>query len=170
MSVLSKLARPLHLLAIILGPTFAPIKNLLACVGMCVSILIIFSGLFCDFAPDPNRVRYLAATLQVREISKALERYKADCGDYPAVSSGLNALELNPGGECWKGPYLKDVPIDPWHGRYIYSRSPAAAFPEILSRGADHRPGGEFFDADISSLRAISWTRKHSPRSRGTSA
>ena len=116
-SVVSKLARTLRLLGIILGPAFAPIKSLLAGAGICASILVILGGFVAHPARDPNRIRYLLATLQAQEISKALERYKADCGDYPAVGSGLRALALNPGGECWKGPYLTHVPADPWHGR-----------------------------------------------------
>jgi hypothetical protein len=42
------------------------------------------------------------------------------------------------------------VPLDPWDRPYIYLRSADPA-PEILSYGADRKPGGEFFDADISS-------------------
>jgi type II secretion system protein G len=151
--VLSKLARAAHLLGVLTGPAFAPIKRLSAGAGICVSIPIIVVGFFVRPGLDPNRIRYVVAAVQMQKISKALERYKADCGDYPPLSKGLHALAFNPGAKCWNGPHLRDIPMDPWHRPYIYSRSPGVTLPEILSLGADEKQGGELFDADFSSLR-----------------
>jgi len=110
---------------------------------------------------DHNQVRYMLGTLQVEALAKAVERYKEDCGEYPDVRDGFNGLILDPGVEGWRGPYLKEVPLDPWHRPYVYLRS-ADSTPEILSYGADRKPGGEFFDADISS-RNMRHSMPHSP-------
>jgi hypothetical protein len=84
---------------------------------------------------------------------RAIDRFKNHCGDFPSVAIGLDALSRDPGLGCWRGPYLDGgVPLDPWHHKYVYHYAPHSASPEIVSYGADGRPGGRFFDADISSL------------------
>jgi general secretion pathway protein G len=54
----------------------------------------------------------------------------------------------------WRGPYLrKAVPLDPWGATYVYL-APGEANPngyDLLSLGADGRPGGSGEDADITS-------------------
>ena len=42
-----------------------------------------------------------------------------------------------------------EVPLDPWNRAYAYVLN-GDSVPEILSYGADGKPGGELFDADIS--------------------
>jgi len=114
-------------------------------------MFVIYLGFFAGPVRDPNRTRYLLGTVQVQEIAKAVERYRADCGEYPSMSDGLNALVLDQGVEGWNGPYPKRAPLDPWRQPYICLRSTDSATPEILSYGADQKPGGEFFNADITS-------------------
>jgi type II secretion system protein G len=120
-------------------------------VGACGSALVAIVGFFGNPGRDPDRVRFFVATRQVQQLSSALDRYKSYCSDYPTASRGLNALIANQGEDCWKGPYLKNVPLDPWHGAYVYVWAPGAVSPEVLSWGADRKPGGKFFDEDISS-------------------
>jgi hypothetical protein len=100
------------------------------------------------------------STRDVQALTKAVERYKADCGEYPTASQGLNALVLDYGVSGWRGPYLKDLPVDPWQRPYEYLLTVGTL--EILSYGADGKPGGEFFDADISS-RNLRWSMPDSP-------
>ncbi len=45
-------------------------------------------------------------------------------------------------------PRLRSVPVDPWGRPYEYKRTGTASF-EIVSRGADGRPGGEGGDQDL---------------------
>lgn len=122
-------------------------------IGIVVSLLAIYIGAQADFFSDFDRLRYLLATRQVEAIAKAVGQYRADCGEYPSVDSGLDALVLDPGANGWRGPYLKKVPLDPWRRPYIYSHSGDSATPDILSYGSDGKPGGKLFDADISSRR-----------------
>ena len=118
-----------------------------------MSGVIVYVGFFADPPSDWNRLRYFAATLQVQAIREAVEQYRGDRGDYPPFGIGLDALIVDPGVEGWRGPYLKRLPLDPWQGSYLYSRPPGSAPPEVLSYGADRKPGGNLFNADISSLR-----------------
>jgi general secretion pathway protein G len=123
----------------------------IALLVLLVSLLIIYLGFFAEPFQDHNRIRYLHGTLHLKALAKAVERYKADCGDYPAASDGLKALVFNPGVKGWKGPYLqKDVPLDPWGRPYVYLCPNGSTTPEIVSYGAEGKPGGTSFDADIS--------------------
>jgi hypothetical protein len=42
-----------------------------------------------------------------------------------------------------------EAPVDPWGSTYLYRFDNLQ--PEVVSYGADGKPGGEFFDMDISS-------------------
>ena len=47
-------------------------------------------------------------------IALALDLYELDTGRYPTTEEGLAALRAEPpGAENWRGPYLKQEPIDP---------------------------------------------------------
>ena len=96
--------------------------------------------------------RASVARAQIDNLSRALDGYFIDVGRYPNSQEGLRALIARPDGLAkWKGPYLKKaVPEDPWGLAYRY-RSPGAKGPfDIISFGADGKPGGEGEDRDIS--------------------
>jgi type II secretion system protein G len=141
---------PLRALKIIISPARAPLIQLLAAIGLLVSFVIVVAGLFGngERRMDPNRILYMPCNVQVQKVSTALEHYRADCGDYPKDLRGLIADE---GIEGWHGPYLEELPPDPWGRPLLYLRSSNDSVPEIWSYGADGKPGGGFFDADISS-------------------
>ncbi len=48
--------------------------------------------------------------------------YKLDLGNYPTTEQGLEALIKAPAGKevKWKGPYLEELPKDPWDNAYQY--------------------------------------------------
>lgn len=125
---------------------------LLFVAGGVVSTLIVVVGFFAHGRMDPDRGRYLGGAIQAERIAQAVERYRVDCGDYPSADGGLDALVVNPGEAGWAGPYLSEVPLDPWGRPYSYSHSRDSAPPEILSYGRDGKPGGASFDGDISSF------------------
>jgi len=99
-----------------------------------------------------------AAKAQLELFGLALDQYRLDNDYYPSTAQGLEALRTAPVGEPaarnWRGPYLrKDVPLDPWRQPYIY-KCPGDANPngyDLLSYGADGKPGGSGDDADIES-------------------
>lgn len=92
-----------------------------------------------------------AAKAQIDSIKKALDVYRLDNGAYPDQATGLMALMAPPASaRKWRGPYLqKDIPSDPWNQPYIYRIPGEKAEFEVLSLGADAKPGGDDENADI---------------------
>lgn len=92
-----------------------------------------------------------AARAQIDALEKALDHYRLDAGRYPTAEQGLVALVERPKDEPrWAGPYLKKaVPKDPWGNPYVYRSVGGAREVEIVSLGADGRPGGDGESADV---------------------
>ena len=91
-----------------------------------------------------DEAKIVAAHDQIRIFKTALLTYKIDTGTFPTTGQGLQAVR----------PYLDgDVPNDPWGHPYVYGfPGEHGDGPDILSLGADGRPGGEGINADI-----VSW-------------
>jgi general secretion pathway protein G len=112
----------------------------------------------------PNVFRHVGTAMdataraQIEMLGAALDAYRLDNGRYPTTQQGLEALVSTPGSDPrprnWRGPYLrKELPLDPWDNAYVY-RSPGEINQngfDLMSYGADGRPGGEGDDADITS-------------------
>ncbi len=63
------------------------------------------------------------AGIFVNQTAKiGLTPYKLDMGNYPTTEEGLQALMRAPAGKeaNWKGPYLEEIPTDPWKQPYQY--------------------------------------------------
>lgn len=98
------------------------------------------------------------ARSQIEMLGAALDAYRLDNGRYPSTRQGLdavwNAPSTDPRPSNWRGPYLrKAVPLDPWGHPYLY-KSPAEQSRggyDLLTYGADGKPGGQGDDADITS-------------------
>lgn len=92
------------------------------------------------------------AKAQIESLDKALDQYRLDVGNYPTAEQGLGALNLQPAGVSkWQGPYLKKaMPLDPWDNAYVYVLQAGAGAIDILSYGADGKPGGTGEAQDIS--------------------
>lgn len=86
-----------------------------------------------------------AAEIFVKESAKTgLATYRMDMGNYPSSAEGLEALVSRPAsGEDWRGPYLEDLPEDPWKNPYRYqfpgTRSNKAY--DVWSTGPDGTDG-----------------------------
>jgi type II secretion system protein G len=107
-------------------------------------LLISSSVIFIVISPgersrDPHRMSYFIAGRQIEALTKAVQRYRQDCGEYPSARKGLWSLVVKGGVRGWRGPYIKEVPLDPWHRPYVYLASVGSAAPEILSYGVDGR-------------------------------
>jgi general secretion pathway protein G len=99
--------------------------------------------------------RSTTARSQLEMLATALDAYRLDVGRYPTTEQGLAALMTAPVGDTpatWRGPYLRrSVPADPWGAPYVYL-APGTSNPDgfdLLSYGADRRPGGDGENADI---------------------
>lgn len=102
-----------------------------------------------------DEAKVVRAKSDVQALSTAVKLFKKDTGRYPRQDEGLKALIEKPGDvEDWKG-YLEGrraVPKDPWGKEYQYFLAEGGFPPfEIVSYGADGKPGGEDDAADITS-------------------
>lgn len=102
------------------------------------------------FAGRTEQARITAAQTQISSFSTALDAFEVDNGYYPKGKSGLTDLVQQPrDAKNWHGPYLKDIPKDPWQNDYIYEapgRHNTSSY-DLMSMGPDGRVGG---DDDIS--------------------
>ncbi len=104
----------------------------------------------------PDEARVVAARQDVAAIGQALKLYRLDNQRYPTAEQGLAALvtkpELAPVPPNWKpGGYLERLPKDPWGNAYVYVNPGLHGEIDVMSLGADGKPGGEGVDADIGS-------------------
>jgi general secretion pathway protein G len=107
------------------------------------------------FSGRTEQARITAATTQISSFSTALDAFEVDNGYYPKGRNGLQDLVTQPrDAQNWKGPYLKEIPLDPWKEEYIYE-CPGKNNPssyDLMSMGPDHKTGG---DDDITN-----WTQR----------
>lgn len=102
-----------------------------------------------------DKAKVQTAETQVRMLKGALETMRLDIGRFPTKEEGLALLVERPGdarlASRWAGPYLDGgVPEDPWGYPYQYAPEPAGDQPITLyATGADGKPGGTEFDADV---------------------
>ena len=122
-----------------------------------LSILLLQSFAFsdCSLICQINKTKVKLTKLEMKYINDALTMYYADCGVYPNIDQGLDALLKAPekskySKECknWGPyPYIKRIPKDPWGRPFIYE-SNGSEF-RLISLGSDRREGGEGFKKDI---------------------
>lgn len=90
--------------------------------------------------------RKTAAKTQIASFSTVLDAFEVDNGYYPKGKGGLQDLVTQPSDALnWKGPYIKDLPKDPWNNDYVYEfpgRNNANSF-DLSSMGPDGKEGTE---------------------------
>jgi general secretion pathway protein G len=122
-----------------------------------IVILGILAALIVPRVMDrPDQARAVAAKADINAIVGALKLYRLDNGMYPTTDQGLAALVKKPErGEIprnWKpGGYLDKLPVDPWNVEYQYLNPGIRGEIDVFSFGADRKPGGEGYDADVGS-------------------
>jgi general secretion pathway protein G len=79
------------------------------------------------------------AMADLRALRTALERFRIDCGRYPAAPEGLRALVRDKDFIGWRGPYVNKLRADPWFRPYVYRLDGQAV--TLLSLGPDGREG-----------------------------
>ncbi|MCW5580036.1 MAG: type II secretion system major pseudopilin GspG [Luteimonas sp.] len=94
-----------------------------------------------------DRAKYNLARAQVQTLAEKVGQFEMDTGSLPA---SLGQLVTQPGVVGWLGPYAKESELkDPWNTPYEY-RVPGDGQPfDIISYGADRKPGGDSVNADI---------------------
>ena len=127
------------------GMTLVEIMIVLVILGIIAgaSITMIQSNL--------KKAKVKQAGISIREISKALDLYYTDCGNYPTTEEGLQALvEATSSCSEWgPDPYVRKIPKDPWNHDFIYEAEGGSFV--LISLGSDGREGGTNDAKDISS-------------------
>ncbi|GAB3490682.1 type II secretion system major pseudopilin GspG [Curvibacter fontanus] len=130
------------------GFTLIELMVVLAIIGV-LAALIVPNVL--DRAAD---ARVTAARTDIGNLVQALKLYRLDNQRYPSAAQGLSALVVKPGTPPpafnWR-PYLDKLPNDPWGQPYQYLNPGLQGEIDVLSFGADGKPGGEGRDADVGS-------------------
>ena len=113
-------------------------------------VLVIIGVLAAIVAPRfiqrADEAKVTATRAQMSNIAQALKLYRLQHGRYPTTSEGLQAL-VTPGPDGKH--YLDSVPKDAWGRDFVYLSPGVHGDFDLLSYGADGRPGGSGFDADI---------------------
>jgi general secretion pathway protein G len=121
-------------------------------------VLVIIGVLAALIVPNvlerADDARVTAAKTDVANLAQALKLYRLDNQRYPTSAQGLQALvakpTIDPIPGNWK-PYLDKLPNDPWGRPYQYLNPGIKGEVDVMSFGADGKPGGEGKDADIGS-------------------
>jgi general secretion pathway protein G len=118
-------------------------------IGLLATVVLI------NVLPSQDKAMRVKAQGDIATLGQALEMYRLDTMAYPGPAEGLAALRSPPANLAMPqnyraGGYIKELPSDPWGRPYQYQvpGREGRAF-DILSLGADGKPGGTGNDADI---------------------
>lgn len=86
-------------------------------------LLLFLASVFVVRYDHPRRGGVIRNTRQKQsELSTAIAKFKIDCGQYPTTEQGLRVLMTKPDGVMgWKGPYIKNIPVDSWNLPFRYN-------------------------------------------------
>ena len=117
-----------------------------ALVVICVLVVLAWWLVHPRMGGRPSQSRHVAAATQISSFTTVLDAFKVDTGFYPPTQPGLSALLSNSSASMgWKGPYLKELPKDPWGNEYYYEY-PGRLNPssyDLISGGLDGKVGSE---------------------------
>ncbi|RMH61012.1 MAG: type II secretion system protein GspG [Zetaproteobacteria bacterium] len=119
-------------------------------------VLVIIGVLAALIAPRfmerADEAKVEATRVQMSNIAQALKLYRLQHGHYPSTSEGLNVLvEKDAQGKR----YLDALPKDAWGRPFVYLQPGVHGDFDLLSYGADGKPGGTGADADIGNWQAL---------------
>ena len=121
---------------------FTLVEMLLVLVILATLAAIVYPKL----AGRSEQARVTAAATQIASFSTVLDAFEVDNGYYPKGKGGLLDLVQPPrDAQNWKGPYLKEIPLDPWNHEYVYE-CPGRMNPtsyDLISGGPDGKVGSE---------------------------
>jgi general secretion pathway protein G len=118
------------------GFTLVEMLLVVAIIGILAALVIP------KIAGTTDKSRNTAAMADIKGgIKTAIDRYEIDNGKYPR---GLNDLVQAPSdAKHWAGPYLDQLPIDPWGNKYVYyypgKHNPTSY--DLLTVGPDEKEG-----------------------------
>lgn len=132
-----------------------------------VMVVVIILGILAvtiipQFAGRAQEAKVSRASTDIATLESLLEMFFLHMDRYPTSEEGLEVLLTPPpdAGRKWRGPYLKELILDPWGNEYQY-RSPGlfgSTTYDLWSNGADGAPGGEGNGEDVTN-----WTEAAAP-------
>lgn len=102
-----------------------------------------------------ERAKVSAAKSSIASISASLDAFELAVGRFPTAEEGIEALVVKPASltaeDQWDGPYMRQVPLDPWSRPFLY-RYPGEQSVDfdLISLGKD---GQEGTDDDVANFR-----------------
>lgn len=95
-----------------------------------------------------DKAKYNLASAQIETLAQKVHQYEMDTGTLPTT---LDDLVRQPGNiSGWLGPYAKnDDIVDPWKTPIEYRAPGDNQRFDLISLGADRKPGGSSVDGDI---------------------
>ena len=121
---------------------------------ICLTLVLALSAL--TVWSGNGHARAAAAQTDLASLSTVLKMFNEDCGRYPTMAEGLDALIHRPPNvrpDTWHGPYLvarAQNPLDPWSHPYVY-RCPGTHHTnsfDIYSCGPDGKSASGGDDPD----------------------
>ena len=116
-----------------------------------IILVVVLIGAIVAFAASRilgggERAKVNIARAQVQTIADKVSQFQMDTGNLPGSLQELVQSDA----QGWLGPYVKPGELkDPWNHPYEYT-TPGDGKPfDLLSYGADGKPGGTSVDADI---------------------
>ncbi len=98
------------------------------------------------FAGRTEQANVTAAQAQIANFETMLDSFEIDNGYYPKSNDGLVMLVDEPrDAKNWRGPYMDEIPDDPWGNAYIYEcpgKQNNRGY-DLTSMGPDGRLGGD---------------------------
>ncbi len=124
------------------GFTLIELMLVIIIIGILVSIVVP------RLTGRTKRARFAAAKMTVSNVSTALEAFEMDLGRFPTVEEGLDGLVHRPAAlapeEEWNGPYLREIPLDPWNRPLVYKCPGEFSVDfDVISLGQDGQEGTE---------------------------
>ena len=130
------------------GFTLIELMVVLAIIGVLAALIVP------NVLNRADEARVTAARTDVNNLMQALKLYRLDNQRYPTTEQGLQALvarpATGPAPANWR-PYLEKLPNDPWGRPYQFLNPGIKGEIDVMSLGADGKPGGEGKNADIGS-------------------
>ena len=130
------------------GFTLIEVMVVIAIIGIMATLIVP------QIMSKPDEARVIAAKQDISSIVQALKLYRLDTGRYPSTEQGLAALVAKPNASASpqngkSNGYLDRLPKDPWGYAYQYLNPGVHAEIDVFSFGADNKPGGTGFAADL---------------------
>ena len=109
-----------------------------------------------QFAGVTQDAKVTKAESDIKTLEMQIERFFLNMDRYPSAEEGLRVLVTPPadGAKRWRGPYIKELRLDPWDHPYQYRSPGTHGFTktyDLWSNGADGAEGGEGINADVTS-------------------